>query len=266
MTERRVRTVGRPSYGRPQPLRSRRSRGPRWNLGLIPQRFLLLLAGVIVLTFVLRQFFDIKTIEVKSASRSGDIQTEAQKLLGANWWQGNLLTFDNAALAAGLLQADPMLKTVTVHRRWPRGLSLDVTLKQPSLGWSSDNQAYLLDRDGSAIGSLPAGSSLPVVADDSNLPVSLGQRVTTTRFVAFVTGLNQALPGLALGQLRYEVKDTTLDLYVSTGKGYQVIFDTSRDANQEVSDLRTLLTFLSHQGKTPSQYIDLRIAGKAYYK
>lgn len=264
MTERRVRSVARPIYGRPQPMRGRKQ-GRRFNLGIVPRRFIILAIAVIAVLMFLKSVFGVKTVNVKSTTRSAEIQAEIQKIAGAKWSQHNLLTLSSGALETDLLQADPMIKTASIHRSWPNGLSADIALKAPSLGWSSGNQVYLLDRDGSAIGSLPSASQLPIVVDGSNLPVVLGKRVTSSRFVTFTGELNQALIALKLNPSRYEVKDTTLDLYVTTNKGYQLIVDTSRKASDEVNDLQALLGFL--KGKpAPSQYIDLRIAGKAYYK
>ncbi len=263
MSERRVRSVGRPVYGRPQPLPGRR-RGLRLRMGIIPRRLIILVFGGLVLVFILKQSFDINKVDVKSSARSAEIQTQVRALTQTRWRQQNLLTLDATTLENDLLAADPMLKSVEIKRRWPHGIIATAVLKQPSLGWSSGNQAYLLDRDGSAIGLLPAGLALPVVVDGSNLPVELGKKVTSVRFVSFTTEVATALASLELNPTRYEVKDTTLDLYVTTNKGYQLIFDTSRSAGDEVSDLRALLGFL--KGKAPAQYIDLRIAGKAYYK
>jgi len=230
----------------------------------LPKRLIILLLVALGVVFILKESFNIKTIDVKSPQRAGDIQIEVKKLLDSGWRQHNVLTLDSGALESALVAADPMIKTATITRAWPSGITVAVTLKAPSLGWSTGNQAYLLDRDGSAIGTLPSGLPVPVVVDGSNLPVQLGQRVTTTRFVAFVTDVSQALPGLKITPARYEVKDTTLDLYVTTAKGYQLVLDTSRSSQDELAQLQALLAYLKNQ--TPSQYIDLRIAGKAYYK
>jgi hypothetical protein len=62
------------------------------------------------------------------------------------------------------------------------------------------------------------------------------------------------------------IKDTTLDLTVATNKGYSLIFDTSRSVAGEISDLKAVQALLVSQNKAPSQYIDLRIVGRAYYK
>jgi cell division septal protein FtsQ len=114
------------------------------------------------------------------------------------------------------------------------------------------------------LGSLPSGSTLPVVVDGSNLPVQKGQQVVTANFVTFCNDLLANLPSTGLSATGLRVQDTTFDLYVKTNKGYQLIFDTTRPAADEIADLKTVLHTLA--GKAPTQYIDMRISGKAYYQ
>jgi len=255
-------------WGRQQPPR----RPPAWRrepslgMGLLPRRLLILGLAIVTLVLALSQLFALRNVVVQAPVRVAETQAAAQQQINSSLHQRNLLTFDGPTLAAALLKADPTLKTVDVRRRWPHGVVLTVTLKQAGIGWVSGNQAYLLDRDGGAVSTLPANSSLPVVMDGSNLPVTLGQQVTTGRFVTFVTELAPQLAALGLGPVQYHVQDTTLDLTVTTSKNYRLILDTSRAAGDEMADLKTLLGFLNKQGKTPAEYIDLRIAGKAYYK
>jgi hypothetical protein len=90
--------------------------------------------------------------------------------------------------------------------------------------------------------------------------------VTTSRFVAFVGELVPALAANGIGATSLDVKETTLDLSVTTNKGYRLIFDTGRTVAEEMADLKAVLGLLATQKKTPAEYIDLRVSGKAYYK
>jgi cell division septal protein FtsQ len=180
--------------------------------------------------------------------------------------EDDMLTLNGGQLASALQRVDPTLKTVTVGRHFFHTVVITATLRQPSLGWSTGDQDYLLDLDGTAIGPLPSGSTLPVVTDGSNLPVAVGQRVVPEQFVAFVIDLVPALKTDGYKVTGLSISDTTFDLTVSTNKGYQLIFDTTRAVGDEISDLKAVQALLVTQGKTPSQYIDLRIAGKAYWQ
>lgn len=269
MTERRVRTVGRQTYGRgvDMPVRPMRRGGPRrTGPNLVQRRLILLVVVVVVVAFVIFKMFEINKVVVSSSSRGDQIQAEVVKLIRDSLGQGNLLTLDEGVMVSKLQQADPLIRTAEVRRQWPHGLKVNVVLKQPSMGWSSGDQRYLLDSDGTAIGALSAGSTLPVVNDGSNLPVQVGRQVASPRFVAFVTQLMPALAANGYQVTSLDIKDTTFDLTVSTNKGYKLVFDTSRPVADEMSDLKSVLTLLASQKRTPTQYLDLRIAGRAYYK
>lgn len=267
MSERRVRFGSRGVYGRAMPLERPRRRGvkvPRPNLW--QRRLVLIVIAVVAAGWGIMRLFAITEITVSASGHKAEINTATKKIVEGSLRQGNLLTLDSEELVSKLQQGDPLLRSVEVRRNWLHGITVSAILKQPSLGWSSGNQKYLLDRDGTVIGMLAAGSTIPVVVDGSNLPVQLGQRVVTTRFVNFVAGVTQALAAEGIGVSGLDVKDTTLDLNVSTNKGYRLIFDTSRPVADEIADLKAVRTLLATQHKTPGEYIDLRIAGKAYYR
>ena len=264
--QRHVRTA-RPVYGRPPVSRNRRpTRKHSFSVGLMPRRVIILMILIIAAVLGLKQLFAVKQVSVESTTRKDEITREVQAIIAANWMQSNLLTLSSDRLVTQLQAADPMIKAVTVSQRWPSSLLVKVTLKRPSLGWTSGNQSYLLDRDGTVIGALPTGQALPVVQDNSNLPVQLGQRVTSAQFVGFTIDAASTMARLKLGPIKLEIKDTTLDLYATTPAGYQLIFDTSRSSVDEVADLKAILAALAAQKKQPSRYIDLRVVGKAYYK
>jgi len=212
------------------------------------------------------QLFALRTIVVSSAARQAEIQVEATKLTSGDWWWGNLVTFSGDGFVSKLQQADPTLRSVTVRRKWFHTVVVTATLKQPSLGWSTGNQTYVLDKDGTVISTTVAAASLPVVYDGSNLPVTVGQKVASAHFVDFVSQVVPALGADGIGVTHLDIKDTTYDLAATTNKGYRLLFDTSRGVADEIADLKAVQRLLVAQKHTPAEYIDLRIAGKAYYK
>jgi cell division septal protein FtsQ len=230
----------------------------------LPWRLMSLVGGSLLVAWFVWSLFNIRNVEVTTPTLGNNVKSEVQALLDKSPMQNNLLTLNTGKLTTSLIAIDPQLKAVEVHRHWPSTIEVIVTQKQPALAWSTGNQSYLLDRDGTVIGSLPSGSTLPTVVDGSNLPVQRGQQVVTANFVTFCNNLLTNLPAAGITVRGLRVQDTTFDLYVQTNKGYQLIFDTTRPAADEVADLKTVEKTLA--GKVPSQYIDLRIKGKAYYQ
>jgi cell division septal protein FtsQ len=260
--------MGRQIYGRQQPYqRPSRTRpvGPRMSLW---QRRLLMLAVLAgVAGWGVWHQFQIRTIQVKASGGAGEaMKSDAQKIMAGSALMGNLLTLNEQVLESKLQQAEPALRSVAVVRRPWHTVVITATLKQPSLGWSTGDQQYLLDSDGTVIGSFPGGSGYPTVVDTSNLPVHAGQQVVSPHFVAFVQALAPGLQAAGYSVKSLSIKDTTLDLTTATNKGYSLILDSSRNAGDELADLKSVQALLKQQNKTPASYIDLRIAGKAYWK
>lgn len=233
---------------------------------MFQRRLVLLLVLVGAIGWLLSSWFAITTITVKVPSRGGEIKAEVAKLLDTSWRQRNLITLDSGEVVSELQQIDPLIRSAELRRQWPHGVVVNVTLKQPSLGWSTGNQQYLLDRDGTAIGVLPPGSTLPVVVDGSNLPIKLGQRVASARFVSFAAAAVPAISSAGITVTGLSIQETTLDLTVTTNKGYRLVLDTGRTIEEEIVDLKAVLALLASKKGQPAEYIDLRIAGKAYYK
>lgn len=268
MRERSVRATGRPIYGRAQPLvRPRRGRGvkrPRFTLLQI--RLFIIAVVIVAVGWGIGQLFALQMITVVAPARSVEIKNESKKIIEGNWRWGNLVLFDGDGFVTKLQQTDPALRNVSVRRKWFHTIIVTAALKQPSLGWSTGNQAYVLDRDGTVIGATNAVAPLPVVFDGSNIALQVGQKVVSTHFVEFASAIVPALNAVGISVTRLDIKDTTLDLSAQTNKGYSLLFDTGRTVPEAIADLQAVQRLLVIQKRTPLEYIDLRIAGKAYYK
>jgi cell division septal protein FtsQ len=265
VSSRLVRVGGRPVYGSVKPLAGpqRPKRNPINTLRL---RVIALVAIIILFVWGVWHLFEINTVTVIASSGQQAIQAEVFKLVHGSIGQGNLLTINPSSLQSNLQQEDPSVRSVEIRRQWLHGIVVTVGINNPGLGWSSNNEGYLLDMNGTVIGPLPSGNTLTVVTDDSNLPVSVGQQVVPPDFVSFVQQLVPQLSAMGIGVQGLDVVQTTYDLTVKTNKGYKLVFDTTREASAEVADLKSVEAVLVSQKKTPTQYIDLRIAGKAYYQ
>ncbi len=266
MPERQVRHDPRMQYNRPIQRRRPRPSATQQIRQRIPWRYVWVIGGGVVGVWAIWSAFNVQDVSVTATQKDAKVKENIQRLLDDSARQSNLLTLQPDALAMELMAIDPELKDVTVSRRWPDGLAVSVTQKEPALGWSTGNQRYLLDRDGTIIGEFPDGSKLPIIIDGSNLPVKTGQQVVTARFITFSKAVAAGLPGVGLAVREVRVQDTTFDLYVVVNKPYRLLFDTSRPAEDQLKDLKTVLASLTAQKKVPTDYIDLRISGKAYYK
>ncbi len=267
---RRVRPPERPQYGAvPTRTRPRGGAGALGRLSLpeeVRWRWVILAVALLVLVAVVRQAFQIEEIKVGKGIEGEQIPNTVRGLIAQDFRQGSTLTLDTERLKGELLKEKPQLKSVEIQRSGLKTLTITGSLKRPALGWSSAGQNYLLDRSGTAIGALPSDASVPVVIDSSNLPVRPGDQVSSPRFIDFAAGVPEALAGIGIKTTSLRIQETTFDLWAQTDRGYRITLDTGRTLEEQVEDLKLVLASLRKQGKTPSEYIDLRVAGKAYYK
>lgn len=266
MSERRVTRVPRPTFGRPPDRRPSGSSG--WERARLIGRYWKQI-GLIVLLGWTWSWFNVKAIDVKGTKQiqSGGLQMSAMQILHKHFWGNNLISLDTQGFGRQLVAVEPRIKAVKVVRRWPNHLSLIITEKQPALWWQTGQQNYLLDVDGSIIGPATDGQTLAIVVDSANLPVKVGEKVVPPAFVGFCTDLVQTIVGkTGVSIVGLKVPDTTSEVYATTNKGYLIKFDTTRDVGEQIDDLNNVLSTLVKQHKTPSEYIDLRIEHKAYYR
>lgn len=264
-SQRSVRNVTRPgvtlNYDAPsRPLRLRKYIRP-----------VVLAIGLIATGYLIfgSHLFDVRTIKTKGnqtlTTDELDRQTRAllkSSLLGNNW-----LFTNTKAVAAQLKSQNYQLGTVVVRKRLPTDLLIQVEERQPSLTWKSADKTYILSEEGKAFTVLQKSDpKLPLIVDQTNLPVDLGTQVVPKTFIVFANSVFSGLTKQGIAVEQASVTESTSELYVKTKKGYTIKFDTERTAEQQLNDLSLLLSSLSKQKKTVNEYIDLRIPQKVFYK
>ncbi len=262
--KRNVRT-GRAFYTRkPSPVPKKR--GIRPSQGSAKFGAKLILAALVL--FGLWRFFAVQEVVVRGNKviPKSDIEAEIDDSFRRHQFSKNLLTLSLAPLARELLH-DQRFSNVVVARRWPNKVEVVVTERHLSVVWQSANQTYLLDSNGVAVVKLDSGpKGLPVIVDSTGLLVKVGSRVAPQRFVQFASVVaGELTPSTGLVATTLSVPDTTTELDVKVKNGYTIKFDTQSRVEDQLTSLKTVLSTLVKLKKTPTQYIDLRIPGKAYY-
>lgn len=227
------------------------------------------MAAVLAVLVLFSQATRLNQIKINGLSQldAQHMQRVAAEGASKQWFGRNTLLISPGALSDYIKQAEPGVKQAQVKRSGLHSLSITVTERQPSLNWKSGDTVYLLDADGTVIGeSKGAYVKLPTVIDGSNLPVKVGDRVAPQSFVAFASEFSRRAGEAGVAVAQMTVPETTSELMVKTNKGYVLKLDTTRTVSGELGDLKAVLAELAKSRKTPSEYIDLRIEHKAYYK
>jgi hypothetical protein len=201
-------------------------------------------------------------------------QQAAQDILASSVFNTNKLTIDTTRIAETFKKRFPELEEVS--------LTLPVTGHRPTLYIqpalpallikTANGGVYILDTAGRAMINASETTridrlALPVVEDQTGLPVSLGKGVLPSNDVAFireVVGQLEAkklsITGVVLPKGSGEV-DVRIE-----GVPYIVKFNLRGDARAEAGAYLAVKKYLDREHKTPGTYVDVRLDNKAYYR
>lgn len=154
----------------------------------------------------------------------------------------------------------------------PRGLQslgvakYELRLREPLVSWRVNDEQYYVDTNGVTFKRNYFTPPTVSVVDKSGAEIEQGAAIASGRLLSFV-GRAVALAaenGVKVTQV--EIPSGSMRQVYLHGEGVPVIRMTiDRGVEYQVADMKRTLTFLATSGQTP-QYIDVRTAGKAFYK
>lgn len=176
----------------------------------------------------------------------------------------NLFLF-NENKAANMVLGIPQIKEAKFTKQvFSKNLKVTVKEHETTIIWQTNNERFMVNRVGVIYDIVTEDSPLTVVEDLKNVPVNLNQKIVTADFVEFVTSVVSNLPRRTnLAARRVLVPETTFEINVVTSDGYTIIFDTTRSVDNQINNLVKVLQSLP---SPPTQYIDLRIEDRVYYR
>lgn len=201
-------------------------------------------------------------------------QQAAAKSLGHSLVNRNKLTIDSSAISSDLKKQYPELASATVTTPLVgHQATIFITPYEPSFMLSTvDNKVFLLDTNGRALASNSQITDahavhVPTLEDKSGLSISLGTQALPADTVHFITEVLSLLAAAKVGytQLVLPPSSSELDVYVS-GQPYFVKFNLQGDAKLEVGTFLATQERLARDKVTPTQYIDVRVGERAYYR
>lgn len=142
-----------------------------------------------------------------------------------------------------------------------------LAMREPIAGWSIHNQQQYVDSTGTAFVRNYFPSPSVQIIDNSGIQVRAGRAVASNRFLGFVgraVGLAK-IQGYTVQQVIIP-SGTTREVELRLGGvGFPIKLSVDRSAGEQVEDMARVLVWLQKRAITP-EYIDVRVAGKAFYK
>lgn len=168
----------------------------------------------------------------------------------------------------------PQVRTVYITRKLPGTIKVIVQEKTPELLLLSGGKYYFVDQAGvpyeeARLETLPEVVLPTVKNNDRAATVTLGAAAVDAAFVTFLKEVQRELPK-RIGSQVAEVRIPSLaarEVHFTLDNNWQVRFDVTRSAAQQLDILQRLLTTtIGEEEKKTLEYIDLRIPNRVYYK
>ncbi len=218
--------------------------------------FLLLVILSLIYLFFYSPLFTIKNIIVDKK-----LPTSINEHL-ANIKGKNIFLVRSSEIKADLLKNFPELVDISVIRGLPDTIKVSYNERTPKIIWQSSGRYYIVDENGVAFKEIQGIADFPLVKDNNDLAINIGEQVVSTNFINFVTELRPKLKE-QVEINRFEVNETTFQLDAILVSGLILKFDTTRSVDSQLNDLKK---FLADRSNETQEYIDLRVEGKVFYK
>lgn len=181
------------------------------------------------------------------------------------------LTLDRSGISSAMKRQFPEISNVELKVPLISQVpTFKLDIAAPTFNLSSASNIYVVGANGvvvAASGQLPSLSKLPTVIDQSGFEASPGKQVLATSAIAFINNLlaqcKQA--GLQVQSLTLPAAPQALELRAE-GSPYYVKFDLGGDAMLQAGQHLAAKHKFDSENTQPSQYLDVRVAGKIYYK
>ncbi len=196
----------------------------------------------------------------------------ADQLLRSSLWNRSKITVDTGGLSHQLLAQFPELASVSVtipllaHRPL-----VYIEPTQPALVLAASNGSFVVDTSGKALISIGSSakspSNLPTVIDQSGLKAQLNHQALPASNVNFIQTVvsELAYKQFTVSSMVLPPASGELDVHLA-GQPYFVKFNLeSDDARGQAGTFLATITSLKRQNVTPTQYVDVRVYGRAYY-
>jgi len=238
---------------------------------LIRPIIIIVLVMIVLYAVLASSLFKISKIEVAGNQTidSEDIKSQVGAIITGSSFSQNIIFAPSSDVEKQLKKDNYQIADVKISKIPFNTIKVTVTEQKPSILWKSGNNLSIITENGRGFIGEPNDelkSNLPTVEDLSNLPVKEGDKVVSQEFVKFVNDMHSTLFQNGVGIAGAQIEETTTEITVVTKDGYRIRFDTTRPFSEQLSDLNAVLDSLKQQGRKPTQYIDLRINGKVFYK
>jgi hypothetical protein len=181
------------------------------------------------------------------------------------------ITFDERGVIAKIQHRFPEVQSAQIElpffSQQPR---VNLSVSPPAFKLSDGKQLYIMDAQGLAVAraaDLPKLDKLVTITDQSGFEASVGKQLLSSESVSFINTVivetqraKVPIASLTLPPLAQEIDLRTVD------QPYFVKFYLGGDALTQTGQFLAARQKFAQTHQTPADYLDVRIAGKIFYK
>lgn len=198
----------------------------------------------------------------------------AHRLFGASIANNNKLTINTESVATQLKQQFPEVHAVSISLPFfGRQPTVYIQPATPQVVLATPNGQFILDSNGRALALatsatvMPEDRPVPIVTDQSGLTFKKGDVALSSKSVSFITEIAGQLEAKQIKTETWTLPSAASELDVKvSGQPYTIKFNLQGEAREQAGTFLAARDQLIRQGETPSSYVDVRVAGRAYYK
>lgn len=223
--------------------------------------------------------FEVQNIEVLGTRE--DVQAEIEKTA----WEiinrdavlseaTNVFLVPRRRMEEILSEVFPIIRTVHVLRELPGNVRIVVQERVPVALLFAGGTYYSLDETGLMFEIVPPETlqerGLPVLRDQRNdVDLSINQQVVLPEVLSTLHTVITTLPERFSITINYvEIPAIgTQELHIATHEDWMLLIDTTRSLDDQFTVMAKVFTeLLSEDERAQLEYLDLRVAGKAFYR
>lgn len=145
--------------------------------------------------------------------------------------------------------------------------SITLTAREPIARWNIEGSNKYVDGDGIVFSKNYFGDPELQIVDESGLPASSSKIIASDRFLGFIGRVvaKSHGSGLPVNKVTIPLLTTRQVAVTLEGSETQYKLSVDRSAGEQVEDIARISNYLTNNQLAPG-YVDVRLAGKAYYK
>jgi len=214
-------------------------------------------------------------LRIQEVTVEGTRLLDPEEMAAAADLRGASILFPDTGGARQRIESQPMVKSVTFERAWPRNMRIIVQERRPWGFWEARGQRYVIDEDGVVLERVLPDEGAPVIRHlDATHSLEAGDRVDFDA-VALTRQLVEATPqalGLAVVAVEYRDEDGLTAVF-SAGGGFasgaegdlRVTFGDGRDFDYKIAALKALMERTQQQG-VEVRTVDLRFGERIAFQ